>query len=357
MGAGFLTIVVGPFFDEMFGGPGVTMMAFTRQSCMLSILLFLLFLYYAFYAPIATAIPIIWQAQAAFQGVFVGWAIVEVVSSSASLMEYYTLFLVLEFGFFGLSLASVPSLLFGPGSPFVYWNTWGDFAITVARSQGIGLLGLFVVGYYFFSKYKGFTKMCTVWNIGITILCAIPAFYGGSSANASMWQIQFCMQLPTIIVGLYLELAGVTGPWEISCSCPSLGMNPETYNMFSLCFQFPFVVAFFYDPNMIFGPSTPTGFPMFKQDLTETGLWFGKGWGLTVLLTVLGPYLFGLPARGVTKQLAFLYLCFVGLFGWSLYAFDFFVLLIVGPVSGVNFIFFAIGFYLALQSGDPLYMA
>jgi hypothetical protein len=354
-GAGFLTLVTGPFFDEMFGGAGVTMMAFTRQMCMINLLIFVLFQYYTFYAPLASAIALIWKCQTAFGGLLLGWNIVEVVSSG--LKEYYTLFLTAEFSFFALTLAIAPQTLYGPSSPLAYWNEWGDLALCTARSLGLGMIGLFIVGYYFFSSNPGYTKMCTLWNVAITGLMAIPAFYGGSSAVASMWMIQFVLQVPVLVVGLYLELSGQTGPWAFTFSCPVWGLNFESFNMFSLVFNVPFVIAFFYDPNMMFGPSTPTGMPMFKEDLTETSLWFGKAWATAILLIVLGPYLFGLPARGVTKQLTVVYLFFTGLFAYSLYAYSIFEVMMIGPMTGLNVILFGLGAYLALNSGDPLYMA
>jgi len=354
-GAGFLTLVTGPFFDEMFGGAGVTMMAFARQMCMINAILFVLFEYYSFYAPLATAAVFIWKCQAAFGGLVLGWNIVEVVSSG--LKEYYTLFITAEFGFFAVALATIPQTLFGPSSPFAYWNEWGDMALCTARSLGLAMFGLFIVGYYFFSSKPGYTKMCTLWNVVLTGLTCIPAFYGGTSAVASMWQIQVVLQLPALVVGLYLELSGATGPWALTISCPAWGLNFDSFNMFSLLFNFPFAIAFYYDPNMMFGPSTPTGMPMFTEDMKETSLWFGKAWATAILMIALGPYLFGLSAKGVTKQLTVVYLFFVGLFAYSLYAYSIFEIMMVGPITGLNVILFLIGSYLTLNSGDPLYMA
>ena len=176
-GTAILTLVIGPFLDEIFGGVGVQMMAFTRQMCVANAILFVLFLYYSFYAPLDTAVPMIWQGQAMVGGLILGWNIIEV--SGDMLQTYYTVFCVLEFSFFGLSLASVPALLFGPPSPFKYWESWSDLSLTCGRSVGLAMTSAFLLGFYLYSKSNGFTKMVTVWNVILTGLMVIPAYFGG----------------------------------------------------------------------------------------------------------------------------------------------------------------------------------
>ena len=39
-------------------------------------------------------------------------------------------------------------------------------------------------------------------------------------------------------------------------------LSAETFLATNLLFYIPFVGAFATDPNMVFGPATPTGFPM-----------------------------------------------------------------------------------------------
>ena len=263
-GVAMLTLVKGPFFDEMFGGPGVKMMPFARQMCYANILILFIFMYYSFYAPLATAISLIWKCQTYFAAAVVGWSVIEVVSSSASLKEMYKLFMAFYFGFFALGLVSLPSLWFGPPSPIKYWETWVPISLFCARSLGVGLLIAFIVGFYLHSKYDGFAKMCTVWNVAILGLATLPAYFqDGPSSVEYMWQIQLGMQIPVVMVGLYLELIRETGAWSLSLSCPSWGLNAATYLFVSLLWFFLFVIVFYVDPNMMFGPSTPTGFPMF----------------------------------------------------------------------------------------------
>jgi hypothetical protein len=360
-GAAFLTLVKAPFFDEIFGGPGVKMMAFTRQMCMANLLLAAIFWYYSFYAPLDTAVPLVWKAQAVFQSFLAGWSITEVVSSSSALKDMYTLFTAFYFGFFALSLASVPALLFGPPSPFTYWETWAPLSVFCGRCLGVGMLCAFILGYVLFSKFDGFVKMCTVWNVAIFGLATLPAYFqDGPSSNATMWQIQLCMQIPIVTVALYLELVGETGPWSFSLPCPQWGVNASTFLFVSLFWYLPFVLAFYTDPNMIFGPSTPTGFPMFTMDIDETGLWFGKAWATVVLLVALGPYLFGLPAVKVVKQLTVAYFLFICYFIFYIATETFMNIMVVGPLVFVNFVFLAAGVYLSLpaQSGEEyLFMA
>merc|ERR1719506_1991376 len=93
----------------------------------------------------------------------------------------------------------------------------------------------FTVGYYLYGKSAGFTKMCTVWNVIVTSLCLIPAYFGGSASVASMWEIQLVFQVPVTLIGLYLEVVGSTGKWAIQFPF-GCGLNVDTYNFVNLCF-------------------------------------------------------------------------------------------------------------------------
>jgi hypothetical protein len=359
-----LTLVVGPFFDEIFGGPGVFMMAFTRQMCFINTLTLFLFLYYSFYAPLETAIPVMWQAQAALAGVLAGWSFVE-ISTTELLKTFYTLFTVLQFGFFALGLMSVPDLLFGPPSPFAYWSDWSELALMCARSMGITMFVVFLLGYfYFYGKAGGFTKLCTVFNIVIFGLMALPSFFGGELSVEAMWKIQFVMQIPLVVIGLYLEFSGATGPWSgaggsITMACPACGLNPETYNLVNLIWYMPFLLAFAYDPNKVMGPSNPMGpdMAMFTVEFDEVALWFGQAWSGLVTIMVLGPYFFGLPAASVTKQLTVAYFLYCCLFGYALYFYSVFNLMVAGPLTGLNVVFFLWGLYLSLTTTTSSYMS
>lgn len=361
-GAGFLTLVMGPFFDEIFGGVGVKMMAFAREMLFINTLLFFFFLYYSFYAPLGTAVTLIWQCQAILSGLILGANICEV--TGASLKSYYVAFVCLEFGGFSLALMSIPNILFGPPSPVAYWKTWSDLAMLTGRSLGIGMFLAFVLGYYYFSKNDGFVKMLTVWNFAITALTAIPAFYGGAESVSSMWLIQFAFQIPSLIVGLYLELTGKTGDAPApSIKCPTLcGLNIDTYLFVNLMFYFPFVGIFLTVPNQLVGPNNPMGpqFAMFTSELDEVALWFGKSWAVAIFLVAMSPYAFGFDKLKVTKMLTLGYLMFNGLFAYALIQLDVFNLLMMGPLTGVNVLFFVVGLYLVLNSGgsvNELFMA
>jgi len=227
------------------------------------------------------------------------------------------------------------------------------------RSLGIGLFCAVVAGYAFYAGYVsggGFAKMFVVFNIINLGLFIGPAFYGGDSANESMWHIQVIMQVSLVFVGIYLDLAGYNGPWQLASPLPKCANDVTTFNFINLIWYLPFAVAFFTDPNMIFGPSTFTGFPLFLVDLDETSLWFGKAWATAMTMVVLGPYLFGLSHVKVAKQLTLAYIAFVGLFAYGLTSYSVFNFIMVAPLTGVNFLFFLWGLYLVLpgQSGEAL---
>lgn len=357
-GTGFLTLTLGPFLDEMFGGPGVVMKAFARQMLIVNVCVVLIFMYYTFYAPLENAVPLIWSGQTTFQAFLVAWNVIEV--TGAGLRDYYVLFNTFLYGFYALGLVAAPALFFGPGlSPFVYWNTWTELGLLCGRSLGIGLFCAVVAGYAFYAGYVsggGFAKMFVVFNIINLGLFIGPAFYGGDSANESMWHIQVIMQVSLVFVGIYLDLAGYNGPLQLASPLPKCANDVTTFNFINLIWYLPFAVAFFTDPNMIFGPSTFTGFPLFLVDLDETSLWFGKAWATAMTMVVLGPYLFGLSHVKVAKQLTLAYIAFVGLFAYGLTSYSVFNFIMVAPLTGVNFLFFLWGLYLVLpgQSGEAL---
>jgi len=264
------------------------------------------------------------------------------------------------FGFFAVGLISVPDLLFGPPSPIAYWTSWNDLAMMTARSLGLGMFVLFILGYLYCGKTAGYAKLCTVWNILLLAFCSQPAYFGGDASVASMWEIQFVFQIPFVVIGLYIEAKGLTGSWPLSFGCPPWGLNAVTFNFVNLLFFLPFVGAFTTYPNLVFGPSTPTGMPMFTEDMDEVALWFGRTWAVSGFLLALGPYLFGMPHVKVTKLLTVAYLLYCALFGYVIASSAVLNLMVAGPLIGVNFIFFAVGTYLSMpaQAGeDILYMA
>ena len=301
-GGAFLTLILGPFLDEIFGGVGVLMKAFTRQCLIFNFIAFFLFLYFSFYAPLDDAIPFIWKGQTIFAGFVLAWSIIEAIPLQY-LPGSYVLFNVLMYSGFGVGLTAIPDLAFGPPSPVAYWNEWGPLDVLTGRSLGLSLLILITLGAVYASG-PGYCKQVTAFNLINTGLFVLPAFYGGSSAVTSMWLIQFVFTVPIVLVGIYLELVGATGTWAPAFSCPACGLNVESFNMFNLFFYLPFAAGFLSPyANLMFGPNTPTGFPMFNQEFGETALWFTKAWATCVLLLTLGPYLFSLSPVKTAKQI------------------------------------------------------
>ena len=234
-GAALITIVVGPWLDEIFGGAGVSMMAFTRQMMVLNTIFLFMFLYYSYYAPLATGVPMMFNVQAITNGLIFAWNFIEV--TDAGMATYYVLGTCGMFGFFAVGLISVPDLLFGPPSPIAYWTSWNDLAMMTARSLGLGtpapsklptslgdtshtlltmlplvprrmpsspyfpwchvagMFVLFILGYLYCGKTAGYAKLCTVWNILLLAFCSQPAYFGGDASVASMWEIQFVFQV------------------------------------------------------------------------------------------------------------------------------------------------------------------
>lgn len=356
-GCAFLTLLVGPFFDEIFGGVGVKMMAFARQMCFINLLSLFIFLWYSFYSPLDTAVTFMWEIQAAVCGLLVGWSVVEVVDSAETIKTLYVVATVGLFAFFGLGLIAAPSLLFGPPSPVKYWNTWTDLTILLSRGVGIVMTCTFLVGYFVVGKSAGFAKLCTAFNLGVTTLLvlAVTTLNGPSSVD-SMFKIQVCFNLPFVVVGLYLELAGLTGAWEFKCAGPKWGANAETYCMLNVIFNVPFAIGFLTVPNMLFGPSSISGMAMFTSNIDETGLWFGKVWGLCVFLITVSPYVFGFPYIKTTKIATAAYLLYCGLFAYGLFVLDVFNFLLVAPLAFLQVLFFGAGLFLSLpaQAGEAM---
>merc|ERR1712216_56276 len=129
-----------------------------------------------------------------------------------------------------------------------------------------------------------------------------------------------------------------------------MGANAPTFTFVNLLFFLPFVTAFCTVPNMVFGPSTPMGMPMFTVELDEVGLWFGRTWAISGFLLALGPYLFGMSAVKVTKLLTVAYFCYCALFAYVILSSDVLVMMMAGPLVGVNFLFLVAGIYLSLPA-------
>merc|ERR1740138_814188 len=171
-------------------------MAFTRQMMVLNTIFLFMFLYYSYYAPLATGVPMMFNVQAITNGLIFAWNFIEV--TDAGMATYYVLGTCGMFGFFAVGLISVPDLLFGPPSPIAYWTSWNDLAMMTARSLGLGMFVLFILGYLYCGKTAGYAKLCTVWNILLLAFCSQPAYFGGDASVASMWEIQFVFQIPFV---------------------------------------------------------------------------------------------------------------------------------------------------------------
>jgi hypothetical protein len=313
-------------------------------------------MYYSFYAPIPTAAPLVWEVQTITCGLICGWNLVEAVPA-LTLASGYALFNALMFGFFGITLATVPSLLYGPPSPIAYWTVWEDIDLLAARGLGIAMIGLVLIGYYYYRAAGGsFCKQMTIWNLILNGLLCIPAFYGGESSVESMWLIQLCVDLPVLIVGIFLEINGATGKWVIDFKCPECGLNCPSLNYFFLIWYLPFILGFYINPNYMFGPAGPMPVSMFLVPFGETSLFFTKVWVTAMLVTVLGPFVFGLSHASVAKQLMFAHLAYFGLFLYVLLEQEIMNVLLMGPLSGLNLVFFLLALYAVLpaQSGEEL---
>jgi len=358
MGCAFFVLIMGPFLDEIFGGAGVSMMAFTRQMCLLNALFTLMFLYYGYYAPPAAAVVFMFQIQAGVSAFLLGWSILEV--SGSWLTDYYSAFTSLYFGFFAVGLSTVPDLLFGPASPLTYWKEWEPLDLMIARCVGYSMAAMFLLGYLYFGKTDGYAKMCTAWNVAIFGLCVIPAYFGGASAVAKMWEIQFLAQIPIVIVGLLLVLGGATGPWKCAFKPPAAcGFNAETFCFFNLFWFLGFAIPFIVDPNFVFGvssPIMPAGLTMFLVDVGETGLWFSKVWAVLVMILACGPYLFETSYVKTAKQFTLLYVGFAGMFAYVLLTEEIANPIQIIPLACVNVLLFVWGLVAVLpaNSGEAM---
>jgi hypothetical protein len=181
-------------------------------------------------------------------------------------------------------------------------------------------------------------------------LFALPAFFGGAASVASMWQIQFMCQIPLVVIGLFLEFAGVTGSWPLELKNPGCSLSPGTYMAFQVFWYLPFVAIIYWDPNYIMGPASPTGFPMFLTEFTEPALWFGKGWATATFLVCLCPYLFGFSMIEATKMITVVYVLDVALFTYGLLTADYFNDMVIIPLTCFNGLMLAVGAYLSFTS-------
>jgi len=351
-GAGILALVLGPFFDDIFGGVGVQMKAFTRQCTVINVILFFTFLYYSFYSPLPTAVPLMWKAQAILGGLILGWNLVEAVPV-LNLAAGYALVNSLQFGFFGLTLVSVPSILYGPPSPVAYWSEWNDIDLLTARGLGLGFITLAIIGYYYYRTSGGaYCKQLTVFNVILTGLFIIPAFFGGSSAIARMWEIQLAIAVPIVLVGLFLEINGATGSWVVNFSCPKCGLNAVSLNYFFLIWYLPFFASFAYDPDFMVGVNSPMPISMFIVPFGETSLFFVKVWCLAMLMILLGPFVFGLSHVSVAKQMMFAHVAYFGLFVYYLLETEVMEFMVMAPLSGLNLIFAILALIAVLPSNS-----
>jgi len=351
-GAAMLTLVLGPFLDDIFGGVGVVMKAFTRQMLLLNLLIFVLFIYYGFYAPMDTQVTMMFQAQAIVCALVLGWNIVEAMALE-TVVSYYCLFNVMEYSFFGIFLVAYPQLFSGE-SLIAYWTEYDALGLLTGMGLGVSLICFFILGYYYYGD--SFCKSVTILNTLNLVLFIMCAYFGGSMSVDKMWEVQVGVTVPLVFVGLYLEAVGATGPWSFSMPCPAWGMNIETFNFVNFFWFLPFVLGFYYDPNLLFGPANPLGFPMFLIDFNEVSLWFVRAWVTNMLVIILGPYLFGLSPIKIAKQFVFLYFFYTCMFVYFLFTSTLLNTIIVAPITAFNFLFFAWGLYLVLpaQSGEPL---
>jgi len=355
-----MSLIFGPFLDEIFGGVGVKMMAFTRQLVIVNLIFFVFFCYFAYYAPLATAIGWIWKVQAGFGAFVLGWNIVEAFTTPACRF-WYGLITALQFTMFGVTLGINGDLFWGESNPiygdaFMYFSDYPALAMVTSRSLGVSMVLAFALGYYFYGFSNGYLKLCTVWNIAVGVMAVEPAYFGGSSAGPAMWMIQVALQITLATIGLYLELSGANGPWSFAFALPKWGLNAETFNFVNFIFYLPFCVAFAVDPNAVFGPNGIGPIPFFTEDMGETALWFGRTWAAMIFLLTISPYAFAFPAIKVVKTFVVAYFTYTGLFIWWILTVPVFNLTMAIPLGSLNFIFFIFALVVALpgNSGEPM---
>jgi len=349
-----IALLIGPFTDEIFGGVGVRMKAFVEQMMVVNTIVWFIFVYYTFWSPLDTMVPLTWKAQTYFGSAIVAWNL-SMLLPDAKLKEYYVTFCAVFFGFFGVALSIAPSIFFGPPSPTAYWTVWDEGSYMNARALGLTILIFFAYG-KFYIPTDAFAKMIIILNVLNVPIFILPAYYGGASAVGFMWEIQLAVQVILVMTGLYLLAAGETGPWSCSCAMPSpCGLTVDTFNLVNVVWFVPFIVGFLYDPNFAFGPANPMGISLFTSAFTETAIWFGKAWGVTIFTIVFGPYLFGAPPKAVATMVTLLYVVFVGLFIYALLAYDILNFVLVAPTTGLNFFLAIFGFYAVSQAPGDMF--
>jgi len=354
LGAVMIGLLIGPFTDELFGGVGVRMKAFVEQMMIVNLLVWFIFLYYTFWAPTATMVPIMWKATSFLTSTILAWNI-SMLLPDAKLKEYYVTFCAGFFGFFGVGLSVAPSLFFGPPSPTAYWTVWDEGSYMCARSLGLTILALMSYG-KFYLPTDAFAKMLIVLNLFNLPLFVLPAYYGGASAVGFMWELQLAVQVVLVMAGLYLLATGETGPFSCACAMPSpCGVTVDTFNLVNVVWMVPFVLGFLYDPNFAFGPGNPMGISMFTADFTETGLWFGKAWAVTLAVIIFAPYCLSAPPKAIATLMSIIYVLFVGLFVYSLLTYSILNFMLVAPTTVSNFLLAAFGFYAVSQAPGPMF--
>jgi hypothetical protein len=377
-GIATLAVAFGPMFDllghqklgalkveggvkEMLADGGK--MSFCFQLLFVNAAIFIVFLYYSFYAPLDNAAVLIWKCQTGFGGAILAWNLIEAFGTDTAVTApHFAQFVTAFFGFFAVSLFVAPSFFFGPPSPVAYWTVWTDLGVFCARSVGASLMCLLFVGYYLYAVKtilnEGFMKQIGFLSLANLPLFILPAFYGGASPVSWIWQAQLMIQIPISIYAVFVLLHLAQPAWKLTLKVPEpFGANVETFNFISLLWIVPFCIGFISDPNALFGPSsTITPIPMFLTDLDETALWFGKVWAMNTFVIVVGPYLFGLPALSVAKQLCTSFLVNNGLFVHALLTTTSFNPLMMWPLTGFNTVLLAFGLYVASPgvSGQPL---
>merc|ERR1712224_1185752 len=212
------------------------------------------------------------------------------------------------------------------------------------------MLILVVLGAYY-ATTPGYCKQITLYNLLNLGLFVIPTFYGGAAANKPMWEIQFALSIIIAIVGLYLELAGITGPWGFEM--PKCDTKLAQFNTFQLFWLLPFVFGFLFAPSELFGPKAISGFPMFMVEFGETSLWITKAWAVATFMLALGPFLFGLKPQKVAKQIIASYIANTAIFTYGLLQTKLFNMMVMGPLTGVNVLLLIWGVYVICHKDTP----
>lgn len=336
------TLAIGPKFL------GVGEEAFVNQMLFVNILFMFLFIYFSFYAPLETAVDWVWEMQAYLASALAGWCVIEKYNGmdAPKLVSGFARFLALFFSFFGVSLVAAPELLFGPPSPFAYWNEWGEAALLTGRSLGCSLLALVGVG-YLFMETDAFIRQAALFNVANLALFVLPAYNSAGAAVAWIWKAQVAMQVPITLVNLFLISGAVSSvkAYSVSLSMPkSCGLNAETFVFVNIFWFLPFLAGFLIDPNAMFGPSgmMPSGLAMFTSEMNETAIWFGRAWATACFTTVMGAALFSHPHSKVCKQLFVFYVTSTALFVGAVTTGTFFNPTVMLPMTALNVVFLVV---------------